>query len=546
MPFLAVMSDLSIITNNQYLNQIYLISGLNSYESFIKAFGIILIVVLGTTAYLRSLLVYNQLRFAHTVERNLSLRLFQYYLKQPYSWMFNKNTPTLSKNILLEIEVIIGKGLMPLLTLFTQSFIACFMTVILLLADPFIALSSVSAVGLVYLFILRSTKEKVLNSGVMRSISNSQKTKIIQEGLLSLKEIKANDLEDAIVSTFKKPVKIYSESQVISGTLSQVPRYVVEGIAFVAIILICLMLIGDGKDFVQAVPRLTIFAIASYRLIPAIQQIYSSLTQIRYADSAIDKLGEDLLASKSCSVTVSPIRRLFKSKHISDQEVIKFDSVTYAYEDKTKLALNNITFEVKPGETIGLIGPTGSGKTTIIDLLLGIIKPTNGQILCGSKPIETNHIWRNKIGYVPQKVFIRDETILNNISFAANLDVTDEQEVKEAAKVAHLHCFIENELPASYQTTIGGQVTNLSGGQQQRIGIARALYKKPDILILDEATNALDPQTEKIVLDNIKKFMFGKTIIIISHGATPLKFCDRVISLKDGEISLHQQKNTEI
>lgn len=531
MPFITIAANPDLIDQNQYLIIIRDYLNVDTQIEFIKYFGIILIVFTLFSAALRSFLVYRQHQYVYELERNLSSRLFYHYLMLPYEAMFDKDFHAMSRNILLEVEVIVGKGVMPLLTLFSSSMTTLIITVLVFVVNPLVASLVLILMGLIYFVVLRFTKNKILSHGRIRQTSNLDKTRIIQQSLMCLKEIKANDIEERIWKSLHKPLNDYANSQTISGTLSQVPRYIIEGISFTLILLLCIFLLNDGQHLINFLPYITLIAVSSYRLIPSVQQIFSSITQLRYSKVAIQSLAKDLTDSFSDARPKPTVRPQTNHKF---GKSIQIKNLYYNYPKMDVPALQDINITIKPGEFTGIVGTTGSGKTTLIDLLIGLIEPKKGKISLGNEPIKIDGSWRARIGYVPQNVFLNQCTIRENIRFGSTSN--ENEALYESAKIAEIHEFIINELPNEYETQIGSQIENLSGGQKQRIGIARALYKKPEVLILDEATSALDGETSEKVLQNLKKAMSGKTVILITHNEKTLKYCDQVVELKQGQL----------
>jgi ABC-type multidrug transport system fused ATPase/permease subunit len=299
-------------------------------------------------------------------------------------------------------------------------------------------------------------------------------------------------------------------------------------------IILVLFLIYENNHFNEVVPLIALYAFVGYRLIPATQTIFSSLSMIRFSGSALNNLHKDLANLKQLNKTKIPLDRTISLSHS-----INLKDITYNYPTSTKQILKNINIQIPALNIVGIVGSTGSGKTTLVDLILGLLELNKGIIRIDGEIINKQNIklWQKHIGYVPQNVFLSDLSILENVAFGKDFASIDLEAVKNACKVANIHDFIENELSNGYKTLVGERGVRLSGGQKQRIGIARALYKKPSILILDEATSALDTLTEKKVMNAIQTLRDKITIIIIAHRLSTLKKCNKIFLLEKGEIN---------
>jgi len=309
------------------------------------------------------------------------------------------------------------------------------------------------------------------------------------------------------------------------------PRFALEAIIFGGMILVALYLMSQSGMVANALPILALYAFAGYRLMPALQQIYNNIIRIRFTIPALDSVYNDLKSLKPYSP--SQIQDALPLNHN-----ITLKNISYNYPRASRTALSNINFSIQARSTVGLVGATGSGKTTTVDIILGLLEPQKGTLEVDGKVIDKHNIkaWQHSIGYVPQQIFLSDDTVAANIAFGIDTKDINHEAVEYASKIANLHEFVVNELPSKYQTTIGERGVRISGGQRQRIGIARALYHKPQILILDEATSALDNLTERTVLEAVHKLRKNITIIMIAHRLSTVKNCDNILLLEKGEV----------
>ena len=402
--------------------------------------------------------------------------------------------------------------------------------IVLLIIDVFLALSLFVTLGTIYLiiYLFMSNKLKVL--GKISVDVNEDRFKTVVEAFGASKEIKLSGLEASYVSRFSSPSVIYAKNQAVMAIIAQMPKFILEGLGFGGIILIILYLMSVNGSLISAIPAITLYAFAGYRLLPAIQQIYA--TSLRFSSPAIDLLYEDLKNLESFNLDkkiTSPI-----SFHNS----ILLKDVKYSYPGTSEFALKDINIKISAFSRVGIVGPTGCGKTTLVDLILGLLEPREGILNVDTNKIDkfNRHKWQSLIGYVPQHIYLSDDTIANNIAFGLEEKDIDKKLIEIAAKSANLHEFITSELPLGYQTEVGERGVRLSGGQIQRIGIARALYNKPRILIMDEATSALDNLTEKAVIDAIDRLGDNITVILIAHRLNTVRDCDKIFVMSKGEV----------
>ena len=321
-------------------------------------------------------------------------------------------------------------------------------------------------------------------------------------------------------------------SPTIDFSIALLPRFILEAIAFGGVLLLVLYMMSQTGSFNDALPIISLYVFAGYRLMPAIQQIYASFTKLTFVGPSLNKLYDDLMSLK-------PSEKNEDNDSISLNKSIILKNIYYNYPGSSRTALKNINLNIPARSTVGLVGATGSGKTSTVDIILGLLEPQSGSLEVDGKIITqyNSKSWQSSIGYVPQQIYLSDDTVSANIAFGVDSKDINEEFVKKASKIANLHEFVINELPNKYQTTVGERGVRLSGGQRQRIGIARALYHNPQAIILDEATSALDNQTEKAVMDAVNNLGNNITIIIIAHRLSTVKKCGKIFLLENGELA---------
>lgn len=534
LPFIAVLTNPSLIETNLILNTMYQASGIfgvENNEQFFLALGILVLLLLIISLTFKALTDYALVRFVQMREYSIGKRLIEGYLNQPYSWFLNHHSAELGKNILSEVEQVIGNGIRRMMELISKGVVAIALIILLILADPKLALTvSVllgGAYGLIFYFIrvyLKLIGEKRLKNNELRFTA-------VGEAFGAAKEVKVGGLEQTYIKKFSNAAELFALSKAHSSIIAQLPRFILEAIAFGGVMLIVLYMISQTGSFNNALPIISLYVFAGYRLMPALQQIYASLTQITFVGPSLDKLYDDLKKLK-------PFIENQDKEDLSFQKTINLKNVSYNYPNTTRQALKNINLSIPVKSTIGLIGATGSGKTTTVDIILGLLEAQNGTLDVDDKIItkHNSRSWRRSIGYVPQHIYLSDDTIAANIAFGISPNDLNQNDVEKASKIANLHNFVMDELPEKYQTTVGERGVRLSGGQRQRIGISRALYHNPKVLILDEATSALDNQTEQAVMDAINNLDKKITIILIAHRLNTVKNCDKIFLLEKGQL----------
>jgi len=535
-PFMAVAARPESIESSRVLNYLYHLLGFTSNYRFLFGLGVavLCLIVLGNTV--SALMTAMMLRFAHNTGHALSCRILADYLSKPYAFFLTRNSVTMTLVTIEEIAGLVHGVVLPALQTAAKAIVTLFILILLLVVDPLLALIVASGVTSAYLLMFRLVRRRLQVIGVLTSETNRARHKTVSEVLSGIKEFKILGRAHHLLERFKVASQNHATYQALHGTISALPRYAIESIAFGSILLILLYLLAVRKDVTQALPLIALYAVAGYRLMPAVQQIFGGVAHIRFSLSCLGNLHRELqLLAESPreddggGTTTVPIR--FES-------AVELRAVSYRYQGAEVEAVNDLNMSIAKNTTVGIVGSTGSGKTTLVDLLLGLLAPTHGTVLVDGVPLTRDNIlaWRNRMGYVPQHIYLADDSVANNIAFGLSPPQVELDRVRHAARLANLEDFIERELPRGYDTQVGERGIRLSGGQRQRIGIARALYHDPDVLIFDEATSALDGITEDAIINAIRSLAHRKTIVLVAHRFSTIRDCDVIYLLENGSI----------
>jgi ABC-type multidrug transport system fused ATPase/permease subunit len=531
-PLMAVLADPETIQKNQYLRYAYETLGFTDTNGFLimlstLAFGIVVVRSLFTAFTGYALVHYGQMR-SHT----LSMRLLRSYLRRPYAWFLNRHSADLGKVILSEVEQVIAGSLMPALRLVSRIIITVCIISVVIFVEPYVAATVVIGIMAAYGFIYLTVRGYLRRKGKERLQANRERFQIAQEVLGGVKEVKVGGLERGYLRRFRKSSYSFAKLRTQMFLVREVPRNLLELIAFGGILTVILALLFRANGDLNAVlPIIAVYAYAGLRLNPMVQMIFKCFVSLRFSGPALEALHKDLVEADHATdldrVPALPLKR-----------EIALRNVTFVYPLAERPALRDMSLVIPARTSVGFVGATGAGKSTIIDILLGLLEPQNGQLLVDGQEITRKNArsWQRSIGYVPQQIFLVDESIAANIALGISPSKIDMAVVERAARLACLHDFIVDELPKGYDTEIGERGVRLSGGQRQRVGIARALYDNPDVLLFDEATSALDNLTEREIMEAVQNLPTETTIIMIAHRLTTVKQCDTIFHIKNGQV----------
>lgn len=532
MPFMAVLANPDAVEANKYLLVVYDRFGFTNKEQFLFFLGSMVFVALVASIVFKALTTWALLRYTHMREYSLGIRLVAGYLRQPYEWFLNRHSADLSKSVLSEVQEVVNGALIPLMQLLAHGAVVIALLLLLILADPLLALSIGVGLGVGYGGLYMLLRSRLTRLGKEREEANRSRFEILSEAFGGIKELKLSGMEEVLIARYTQPAKRCAKSVTAAQVAKLLPRYALEIIAFGGMLLVVLYLMRSKGSFEGALPLIALYAIGSYRLMPALQQVYAHMATLRFAEPALNSLYADLVQvapARSGEPTLVPL---------SVDKSIALREVSYAYPTSKVAAVHNVSLEIPARSTVGLVGSTGSGKTTTVDIILGLLVPYSGQLEIDGISIGSDNLraWQRNLGYVPQHIYLAADTVAGNIAFGVPRAQIDLGAVERAARIANLHEFVINDMPNGYDTQVGERGVCLSGGQRQRVGIARALYHRPQVLVLDEATSALDNLTEQSVMEAVHNLSHEVTIILIAHRLSTVKECDCIYLLDRGEL----------
>ena len=537
MPFLAVLADPGRIQATPALAWAYDTFGFRSAYGFLVALGVGAFVVIVLGVLLQVTKVYVVARFTQMRVYSISCRLMGGYLGQPYEFFLNHHTGDMGTRILSEASEMVSRFLRPGAELITALLTTGALLAFLIWVDPVVTLVAFGVLGGVYGAVYRFSRAKLHKLGALRAEANAQRFRLASEALGGVKDIKLLGREADYVGRFRAPAQRMANVQVTASLFSALPQLVIQGLAFTGVIVLCLVLLDPtqfqtGNALGGILPLLGVFAFAGQRMLPELGKIYGAMASMQAGRAVVDLVHADLVERRA-----GPLRR-GRAGALGLNQTLRLEGVSYSYPNAERPGIADITLEIRAGERVGIVGSTGAGKTTLADIILGLLRPQAGTMVVDGTPIDDTRLrgWQESVGYVPQDIFLTDASVTENIALGVPLDQIDVERVHRAARIASLDAFVRTELPEGYDTAVGERGVRLSGGQRQRIGIARAMYHDADLIVFDEATSALDNLTERDVMAAINALPGDKTILMIAHRLSTVKVCDRIVVLDGGRL----------
>ena len=539
-PFAAMVTDSGFIKNTSWLNAIYVKFSFDSDQQFILFFGIFTIIAFYLKATLGFVSQKAIAEFSHSLKGNLSSKLMKSYLSAPYTLHLTKNSADLVQSVVTFTDRFCIGLVLSLLTAISNG-VVIIALVSLLVSTNAAASIGIAVVLLVSLAVLNPLKERLARWGKAGFDASAEMIRVLNHGLGGLKETRIIGCEPYFEAQMAEAANKYSRNMGLADSYANLPRYVVEAVIISFLIIFAFLFVTFNQGNTQNITSIFgIFAIASIRLLPATGNTISCISVIRYNIHSLDSLYAELREAErfeSEKKDLSLPQSGTQQQKLEFQKQISVENLVYKYPNAETNALNDINLTIEKGHSIGLIGKSGSGKTTLVDVLMGLLSPKSGDISVDDVSVyDKLRAWQNLIGYVPQSIFLIDDTLERNIAFGVPDNQIDRQRLEKAVAAAQLTEVIER-LPMGLNTTVGERGVLLSGGQRQRVGIARALYHEKEILVFDEATAALDNETENLITDATKALSGSKTIIIIAHRLSTIEHCDRIYRLEQGRVT---------
>lgn len=531
-PFVALLSNPDAVETHRWLRRLAELLAVDSREQLFFVVGLAMLGFFTVGNAVSALTSWALLRFSWLRNHTLSVRVLEAAVARPYAWFLARHTSDIAQNALSEVQMVVSGVVVAGIQLAARGVSLIAMLMLVFVIDPVMALFVGALFGGLYGGLSLVTQRRQARLGRERLESNRDRFRVATEMLTGIKEVKVAGLERVFLRRYTAPSLAFAEAVAKSQMIGQLPRFALESIAMGGVLIMLLVWLALGRALSDVVPVLGLFAFAGYRVLPGIQVLFSGLSSIRAQGAALDAILHEL-------EDVPPL-----DEAVSDDDALPFErevaleQVHFDYGDVRRALVVDVNVRIACGEWVALVGTTGAGKTTLVDLLLGLLEPKSGTLTVDGARVDRASVrrWQAAVGYVPQQTFLVDAPISENIALGVDGRDIDMARVEHAARIAQLHDFVKGELKDGYRTEVGERGVRLSGGQRQRIGIARALYRAPRLLVLDEATSALDLETEARVFAALREALVGVTVVSIAHRLSTTRAFDRVLVLDNGRI----------
>ncbi|MDX1419908.1 MAG: ABC transporter ATP-binding protein [Rubricoccaceae bacterium] len=538
LPFLKLVTEPELIETNEMVGLAYDVSGAESVQAFLILAGVAVLVLIAFSSAFTVFTFALQYRVVQGTTFDIERRMLRHYINKEYIYFLVSNTSNMAKQLLTEVSHFSEYLLMQLVLAVVHTFMVLFIFTLVFVVNPVLALVTMAILGGSYFLAYSRIRGRLLTLGGARIEALDARFKTATEALSGVKTVKALDCAPYFLRQFSDASGRYHDSIIRYQTLKVAPSYLVQSIAFGGVVAIILYLLAADQTMDDIIPILGLYAAAGYKLLPSLRTLFNALSLVRYNHPMVDQLYRDLGGLDDPPAV--PVGDDPGAAAVPFDEALELRGVTFAYPNAEAAAVRDVTLRIERGTRVAFAGSTGSGKTTLVDIVMSLIKPIEGDLLVDGTPItEANDVaWRRTIGYVPQDVFVVDDTVAKNIAFGIPDEEVDLERVREAARTARLHDFIVQELPEQYGTKVGERGNRLSGGQRQRLGLARALYRRPSLLILDEATSALDGVTQESVMQALNELPERVTILAIAHRLSTVKSFDTIYLMDQGAVTM--------
>lgn len=543
LPFIQVMMEPDRVQGEASLRYFYNLLHFESTDQFLIALGVLICIVYVFKNLYLTIMQNAMLKFSYATRMQLATRLLSTYMAEPYTFHLNRNISELQRSLQYDTGQFMQLINASLQVMAEVAVVIC-LGIYLFYTSPTISLVIMGLVVVCVGFFTLISKKYSRRIGKQNEAYNAQLYQWINQSLGGIKEVKVLNRENFFVDSYKDVYKRLIKGARTNEMLATIPKYILETVCIVGMIVAVIgKLLWGRRDLTAFVVQMSAFAVAAFRLLPSVGKINAYVNSIMYCLPALDLIYEDLKAIEDFVPEENPQEEQEEQQVWHLQKEIQVNGIFYAYEGMDESVLQNVTFTIRKGETIALIGSSGAGKTTLADVLLGLLIPQKGKIFVDGQDIyEHMDSWHHMLGYIPQSIYLSDDTIRNNVAFGIREDEINEAAVIEALKKAQLYEFVQT-LDKGMDTYVGDRGVRLSGGQRQRIGIARALYYDPEILVLDEATSALDNETETAVMEAIESLKGLKTMVIIAHRLTTIRNADKIYEVTEGKTVLRKKED---
>ena len=479
---------------------------------------------------------YVQSRYIFHRQVGMAKRLFDTYLRSPYTFHLQRNTAQLLHNINNDVISVVNDVFLSILRIAIETMVLIAVLILLVSVEPWISLAMMALLGGSSVLFLRGVRRKMSRYATEEHEHRSRMIQWVNQGLGGLKEVKVLRRESYFLRAFSYSADLYTRAGAFRAAIYELPRLFLETIAVLTMLGVAALFIWERRSMQAIVPTLTLLALAAARLMPSANRLVGAFIAVRWGRPALTAVHADLIGATELE---DKAQQLESPKRLS--EAIEFRNVCYCYPAAHAPTLNGVNLLIPRGSAVAFVGSSGAGKTTAVDVLLGLLEPTSGQVLVDGRDIRQDlSAWQRQIGYIPQQIYLSDDTVRRNVAFGVPDEQIDEARVWAALESAQLHEYILS-LPDALNASVGERGVRLSGGQRQRIGIARALYHDPTVLVMDEATSALDHRTESLVMETIERLRIGRTIIAIAHRQTTVERFDTVLVVENGAITAKQR-----
>lgn len=533
-PLVSAVVSIDTVLDNDVVKQVLELLNLtiSDGQGLVKLLLIVTAAIFIVKNIYLLILYYLQARFTNKTEAETSVRLFNEYLNRPYEYYLNADVNALFQTINKDIPHVFIL-LQEVMSMLTEAFVAVCLCLLLIIVDFQMTISIAALMLVMVIFIMLFLKPRLGKLGQGRLNQQILTMKWMQQGIFGIKDVKVSAKEKYFLRHFADAYTKLANITKIYTVFNNTPKLIIEAVCVAGLCGYMFICVCQGRDMVEMMPRLTAFALAAVRLMPSVNRISTYMSSIAYYEPSLNFICDNLNIAELVSADMKESHELMELK-----SEIRLNNITFAYPGTERKIFDNADMLIPVGKSIGVIGASGAGKTTIIDVLLGLLKPSEGTITADNVNVMDNYsAWLHNIGYIAQNIYMLDSTIRENVAFGVDKDSINEDRIWEVLREAQMEEFIKN-LPEGLDTVIGDRGVRLSGGQRQRIGIARALYHDPELLVFDEATSALDNETEAAIMDAINALKGRKTMVIIAHRLKTIENCDILYKVEEGKIQV--------